>query len=144
VHDGRTLGLEKRAPAAELSSQVEGDARGVVDVLVLVGVERGERVGIAGDDRGHQPCRARGRGVRPHPTLASHRGSGRPGSESLGRQLVEADERLGVAVGVEELDARHEAIGLENPEHEEHSLVGTAAGAVGAEVSPPQEECIGP
>src|SRR5947208_11750736 len=40
----------------------------------------------------------------------------------LGCQLVEAGERLVLTIGVEELDARHEAIGSEDPEEEERPL----------------------
>ena len=61
----------------------------------------------------------------------------------LGRQLVEAGERLGVAVDVELLEARQEAIASEDPEQEELPLEGAAAGAVGAEERPPHEERIG-
>ena len=43
----------------------------------------------------------------------------------FGRQLVEAGERLGVAIGIEQLDARHEAIGSEDPEQEEWPLEGS-------------------
>ena len=69
----------------------------------LVGEQGGERVGVAGGDRGVDAGRVRGRGVRSHAALAPG-GSGRRGRRRLGRQLVEARERLGVALGVELLD----------------------------------------
>src|SRR6266571_6921320 len=61
------------------------------------------------------------------------------GRRRPGRQLVEAGERLVVAISIEDLVARQQAIASEDPEPEERSLIGTAAGAGGAEVSPPHE-----
>ena len=59
-----------------------------------------------------------------------------------GRELVEARERLVVAVEVELLHVREAAVGPEGPEHEEAPLEGAAAGALGAEVRPADEERV--
>ena len=69
-----------------------------------------------------------------HAALALLHRSGRRGRESrrrrLGRQLVEAGERLGGTIDIEPLDPRYETIGAEDREHKELSLVGAAGGAV--------------
>ncbi len=118
----------------------------MVHDLRVVGEQGGERVGVAGGERGVEARRVRGRGVRSHPARALRARPRRRGCDRAGgsrRQLVEAGERLGVAVGIELLAARHEAIGSEDPEHEEGPLEGAAAGAVGAEVRPAHEERVG-
>ena len=91
----------------------------MVDDLVVVADQVGER-SASGRRPRLDAGRVCGRGVRSHPARGppptgsrlSMRGS------SAGRQLVEAGERLGVAIGVELLDARHEAVGAEDPEEE--------------------------
>src|SRR5262245_61114679 len=54
------------------------------------------------------------------------------GRRRLGGELVEAGEGLGVALGVEELVARYEAIGSKDPEYEKRNLESAAAHAIGA------------
>src|SRR5262245_1022220 len=50
----------------------------------------------------------------------------------LGRDLIEASEGLILAVDVEGLDSSDEAIGAEDPEHEERALIESPARAVGS------------
>jgi hypothetical protein len=58
-------------------------------------------------------------------------------------ERVEAGERLGRAVGLEELQPRHQAVGAEDSEPQEVPLVRPAAAAIGARVHPAHEERIG-
>src|SRR5262249_12130382 len=135
--EGRILGLEE-GPKAEYSLPVEGGAGGMVDGLRLVGDHGRVCVGVAGGERGLPAGRMRGRGVRSH--AAGDDGYGRP----RGGELVEAGERLGLAVPVEHLDARDATIVSKGEEREGLYLPGAAAGAVGAEARRAAEECIRP
>ena len=100
------------------------------------------RVAIAASNR----ASIVGRGVRSHPALAPRRGSGWNGRESrcgwLGRQLVEAGERLVIVVGVEHLDASGEALGIEDPQDEERTLEVAATGPVAALLTQTDEQRI--
>src|SRR5207249_12332357 len=81
------------------------------------------------------------RGPRlPEPVVPPRLSVGDSGCRRLGRQLVEAGECLVLAIGVEELDARHEAIGAEDIDRQEHPLIGTAAGRVGAGAGPAERQ----
>jgi hypothetical protein len=60
------------------------------------------------------------------------------------RELVEARERLVVAIRIELLEARQAARCVEQPEQEEPALVRAAARALDAEVRPAQEHAVGP
>src|SRR6058998_3552298 len=60
----------------------------------------------------------------------------------LGRQLVEAGERLVLALGVEEFDAC-QAIGSERIEYDERPLIGAPASVGGSSVSRAHDERIG-
>src|SRR5262249_61941181 len=115
-----------------------------MDDLGLVGVEGGKRVGVPRGDGGIDAGDVRGRGVRLQPPTppgcASCRAGGRR-RRSRG-EYVESRERLVVAIGVEELDARQKTIGPGHPEPEEMPLVGAATGPVGAEVRPAYEERV--
>src|SRR5438093_13469141 len=115
--------------------------------FVLVGGQGGERVRVSDRDRGIEARRVRGGGVRSHPALALFRRPKWRARESRprrrDRQLVEAGERVVFAIAVEELEARHEAIGAEDMEQEEQPLVGAAASAGGAKVTPAHEQRIG-
>src|SRR5262249_8669485 len=74
-----------------------------------------------------------GRGIRSHPTHGLLRRSGwRCDWPSCGRQLVEASERVGGAVGIKPFDAGRAAVGSEDAQREALGLVRPAAGAVGA------------
>ena len=87
--------------------------------------------------RRHRGLHARGvlgRGVRSHAARRSLRTS---------RQLVEARERLGVAVDVELLPAREQPVGSERPEHEQRPLEGAPAAADRAGVRPAHEQRVG-
>src|SRR5207249_9390443 len=106
-----------------------------------------ERVGGPCGEDSLEAGGARGRGVRAYAVLAVLRGSEWRGGGSrrrrLGRQLLEAGERLGVAVGVEELPAPHETVDAEDIERDEAPLEAAAAGAVRTEVRPAHEERVG-
>src|SRR5207249_3054316 len=106
-----------------------------------------ERVGGPCGEDSLEGGGARGRGVRAYAVLAVLRGSEWRGGGSrrrrLGRQLLEAGERLGVAVGVEELPAPHETVDAEDIERDEAPLEAAAAGAVRTEVRPAHEERVG-
>ena len=119
----------------------------MVQAFVLVGPQGWERVGVPCGDDGIQAGSGRGRGVRSYPSLAFLHGSGWRGREPtgrwLGRQLVEAGERLGLAIGVEPLPACQEAVGSEDPEQEEVPLEGASTDADGARGRPAHEERVG-
>src|SRR5439155_13511249 len=106
--------------------------------VVLLGEQGGERVGVPCGEDSLEAGGGRGHGVRAYAVLALLRGSewrGRGSRRSrLGRQLVEAGERLGVAVGFEHLPAPHEAIEAEDMERNGAPLEAAAAGAVRTEV----------
>ena len=97
-------GLERRAPGGEQSLPVVRGAGRMVDDLDVVHALSEDRVDVSRGDRGVDAGGVRGRGVRSHAALAAARR--RCGRESrrrrLGRELVEAGERLGVAIGVED------------------------------------------
>jgi hypothetical protein len=111
VSVGRELGSHERAPRVQRPFAAVGRADGVVDDLQLVGGQGGKRGGVVGSDGRVEACRMRGRGVRTHSALACRRAARRIG---LGRELIEARERLGLAVGVEELHACCQAVGRED------------------------------
>ena len=101
----------------------------------LVGEQRGERIGVSRSDHRIGASRVRGRSVRAHAAAdGAHR--------RLDDQLVEAGQRVGLAVGIEVLEARQKAIASEDPELEELPLEGAASSAVGAKERPPPEERI--
>ncbi len=81
---------------------------------------RGRRAGWGARRRRGQRSRRRC-GRRSRSRRSARTRAPRVARRRLGRQLVEAGERLGVAVGVEQLEARHEAIGSEDPEQEERA-----------------------
>src|SRR5436309_1019274 len=120
----------------------------MVHARQVVGEYGAERVRVACGDRGLQARGIGGRGVRSHPPLALRCGSGWNGRESrlcwLGRELVEAGERLIVVVGIEQLVAGYEAVASKNEEHEELPLEGTAASACRAEVRPARQQRVRP
>ena len=93
-----------------------------------------DRVLVSGSDRGLEAGSVRGRGVRSHAT---------PRGRRLGRELVAARERLGVAIDVELLPARHEALGSEGHQQEIWPLESAAARAVGARSRHAQEAHVG-
>ena len=134
VLDSQVLGPEQRAPGVERSAPVVAQAARMVECLRIVGEQAGERVGVSRSHGRVQSGGVGGRGVRSH--AAPH------GRRRLGRQLVEARERLGLALGVEPLDPLQEAIRSGDPEDEEGSFVGPAAGTGSAKVSPAQEQRI--
>src|SRR5262249_20870141 len=128
----------------ERSRPVVSDAGRMVYEFVLVCEQGGERSSVARSDRGVEARDARNRGVRWHP--AADRARCQFGSSFLRRsddKLVDARERLVLALGVELLAARHRAIASEDEQVTETSLESAAAGAVGAEVRPAYEERIG-
>ena len=108
--------------------------------LVLVSEQSGERVEVSGGDGGVQASGVRGRGVRAHAALVPLRRESR--RRWLGRQLVEAGERLVLALGVEEFDAC-QAIGSERIEYDERPLIGAPASVGGSSVSRAHDERIG-
>src|SRR5436309_14595380 len=110
--------------------EVEMHHRPVVDSPVSRRVERGDTLPIASFPRLLEAIPRPRRGVR------------NTGRSRFPGQLVEAGERLGLAVGVEILDARQQAIGSEDLEEEVLPLIRAAAGAGDAKVSPAQEERI--
>ena len=121
----RISSAQQRAPCGERSLPVVGDAGRMVHDFAHVGGQGGKRVGVPRDDCSVQPSRVRGGGVRSHASLLDTSGRRR----WLGRQLVEAGERPGLALGLELLPARQEAVGSEDPEHEGVPLEGAAADA---------------
>ncbi len=138
---------QQRAPRGEQSLPVVRGAGGMVHDLALVGDRVGERVGVAGGERGVEASRVRGRGVRSHAALAlrPQLGLARLRIALAVGSAVSSSKRASASarVGVEQLDARHEAIGSEDHEPEEVPLEGAAAGAIGAEVRPAHEERVG-
>jgi len=109
----------------------------MIDDLGVLGEKHLKRVGVPPRDGGVEVCDVSRRGVRSH---AAANGMHR---RRLGRERLEARERFGVAVGVEVLHAREQAIGSEDRELDEPPLVGTAARAGRAEVRPVLEERVG-
>src|SRR5439155_11979853 len=105
-------------------------AGGMVHDLVALGEQGGKCVGVPRGNRDLEAGGVRARGVRAYSAFRS-RGSCACESRRrwLGGQLVEARERLDLALGVELLPARQEAVGSEDPEHEEVPLEGAAADA---------------
>src|SRR5438876_5745587 len=106
----------------------------------------GDRGRVARGKGGLEAGGARGRGVRSHAAFAFLNdpgwGGGRAGWRRR-RQLVEAGERLVLALAVELLPARDEAIGSQDPQLAKASFERAAAGAVRAGVHPPYEERVG-
>ena len=147
VSEPRVSSPQQGASREEHSLPAVDHAGRMLHDLGTVGEHGGERVGVLDSDRGVKASRIRGRGVRAHAAPVPLRASGWCGRRSrhrrLGRQLVEAGERLGIALGVELLPARQETIDSEDPEHQELALVGTAAGAEGARIRPAHEERVG-
>src|SRR5262249_22075516 len=130
---GRILRPHQGVPRGEQALPVVGPAGGMVDDLAAVRDMGSDRVDVSGNDRGVDTGVVRGRGVRLQPAVGPRCGLRCDGRRS-GRQLLEAGERLGVALGVELLRASHEAIDSEDPEVAKASLERATAGAVRAEV----------
>ena len=126
--------VQQGAKRGERSRRAPCSSGGVVHGFRLVGEQGREPISVSGGDRGVEAGRLRGGDVRSHAALGSRR---------LGRQLVEACERLGLAVGVEPLHPRHEAIASKDEVRKVLPLEGAAAGASRAQVRPAQEERVG-
>src|SRR5438876_6995688 len=106
----------------------------------------GDRVRVSRGKGGLEAGGARGRGVRSHAAFAFLDDPGCRGGRARlrrRRQLVEAGERLVLALAVELLPARDEAVGSEDPQLAKVSFERAAAGAVRAGVRPPYEERVG-
>src|SRR5262249_19208826 len=111
-------------------------------------------VGVDGDSRGYSPRNP----LTFHGSLRSAEmrrisspvgpfrrgGRGRRCVCTARAELVETGERLGFAVDVEDLDARHATIGPKNEEREARYLPGAAVGEVGAEARRAAEERVRP
>src|SRR5262245_29437561 len=92
--------------------------------LGTFGEQGGERVGVAGSDRRVEASSVQRGGVLPDAARrATH-------SWPLGRQLLEAGERLDVARGVEVLEVGHTAVATEDEERDELELERTTASTV--------------
>ena len=92
---GGTPDLERPAESARPERPSRSYVAGrMVHALVVVGEQGGERVGVAGGERGVDPSAVRGRRVRAH---AAHAARERRRAWALGRERVEARERRGVA-----------------------------------------------
>src|SRR5262245_52873537 len=119
----------------------------MVHDLDAVGEQGGDRVGIPRGEGGLEAVDVRGRGVRAYSARAPlgawgwHRRKAR--RRRLGRQLVEAGERLVGGVDVEELEARLEAVGSEDAELESVLLEFAAACPIGARERRTPEDGVG-
>ena len=109
---------EHRLPGSQHSGAVVRSTGGKVDrVLVGIGKESVERGIVSCRDCGVDPGYELGRGVRLHPAVGLRdrmRRCGRDFRRWLGRHLVEAGERLVLAVGLERLLSNQRAGGVEN------------------------------
>ena len=99
----------ERQVASDPAPVVRGAGRMVHDLVARRRAEPASASTSRAANAASSAAALRGRGVR----LA--RGGGRGARRRLGRQLVEAGERLGVAVGVEELEARQAGHRLRRP-----------------------------
>src|SRR5262249_52051369 len=124
--------LHHQAEGLERLLTADRRTRRVIEALHPVGVEGGDRVGVSGRDGGIDAGDGRRGSVLSDPAPRRLRGAqwGCGGRRSA-RELVEAGERVGVAVAVELLGARYETVGSEDPQVTEASLERAAAGAVG-------------
>jgi hypothetical protein len=137
--------------SGQYSVATKGDAGGMVDDLVSFAEQDGKGVNVSCSDRGINAGTVRTCSVWSHGAANRTRPLGRePFDPSTGLRagsaqdkLVEARECLLAVIGSEHLVARQEAIGSEDPEREDGSLVSAAAGALRAEIRPANEERIG-
>src|SRR5262249_21722888 len=102
-----------------------------------------DRVEVSGSDRVLGAGSVRGRGVRTDAAVAPPCRSGCDGRR-LGREFVEAGERLRGAARVEDLDPRQETVGAEGKQIEVRIFVDPAAGAIPAAIGPGEEERVRP
>src|SRR5262249_23334570 len=141
------LDARQRAPGGERSLPIVGSTVGMVDDVAGIRKTGRDRVEVSGSDRGLDAGSVRGRGVLPHAADALLHWSGwhyEPRQRRFGGQLVEARERLGLAIDIEHLAARNVTIGSEDQETEDLCLPGAATGAVGAEARRAPEERVRP
>src|SRR5262245_40112273 len=113
----------------------------MVYALEIVGGEARQRVEVA--IRGRlEPLRQSGAGgVASNATRHLGRRRARLRRRPLlARQLVEAGERLGLAIGVKALEVRHQSVWSEDPEPNELDLEGAAAIAKRAGAYLPRQE----
>src|SRR5262249_59174475 len=97
---------------------------------------------VAGSKGSVDASRIFGCGVRAHAArgLRGRRGRHRDTGRPIGHELVEAGERLVLAIDVEVLEARDAAVVPEGIEVDEVALEGAAAGAVDPGERPPGKE----
>src|SRR5262249_35990182 len=100
----------------QCSAPVVGETGGMVDDVRLVGEQGKKRVGLSCGDGRIEVGGVRGRGVRSHPAQRLRYRLRWRHQRTFGRQLVEAGERLGLAVEVEVLATGQEAIAAEDHE----------------------------
>src|SRR2546428_9444080 len=84
--------------------------RGVVEMVYVfraIGVQWGERVGVTRGEGGIYASGVYRRGVRPHAARGAR-------GHWLCGQFVEARERVGVAIGVEQLEPTQQSIGSQD------------------------------
>src|SRR5262249_2472168 len=132
------LGLEEHPDGGEISLAVVDDAGRVVHDFESIGGQAGDALGVSCGERGILAGGVRRGGVRSYPALAPIRGS-----RWCGRELVEAGERLGVAIDVEYLVPCEPTVGSESHEPEVRPFEGATADAIRAEVRPTPEERVG-
>src|SRR5262245_48173534 len=106
----------------------------MMDEFAAIAAERGEGAGVVRVERGIHPGGDCGRGVRSYAAAKPTR--------LLGREIVESGEGHFLAVRIEQLVARYEAVASKEPEQEERPFEGTAAGTGRADVRQAQQERV--
>ena len=137
VRHVRVLRAQQSAQSVTSAGQRIARSGRMIGLLEVRAVLRSGRIEIARHARGVEARDRRGRAVRAHGSSEALRLRG------AGRQRVEARERLGFAIVLEELVARDAAIGVEDEEPQERPLECAAALATDTRSQPTQEQRLG-